>query len=148
VLRASGIQHDLRRAEPYSIYDRFDFEVPVGTNGDSYDRYLVRLAEVRESVKIVRQALDQMPDGPILPERMPRLLRPAAGEVYMRCENPRGEYGVYIVSKGTTQPYRLRIRSSSFCNLAALRHMTIGHYVADAVTILGSIDIVLCEVDR
>jgi len=87
-------------------------------------------------------------EGPILPERMPRLLRPAAGEVYMRCENPRGEYGVYIVSRGGTQPYRLRIRASSFCNLSALRHMTVGHYVADAVTILGSIDIVLCEVDR
>jgi NADH:ubiquinone oxidoreductase subunit D len=147
-LRASGVQHDLRRAEPYSIYDRFDFDIPVGTHGDSYDRYLVRLAEIRESVKIVRQALAQMPEGPILPERMPRLLRPAAGEVYMRCENPRGEYGIYLVSNGGTQPYRLRIRSSCFCNLSALRHMTIGHYVADAVTILGSIDIVLCEVDR
>jgi NADH:ubiquinone oxidoreductase subunit D len=148
VLRASGVPQDLRRTEPYSIYDRFDFEVPIGTNGDSYDRYLVRLAEIRESVKIVRQALAQMPDGPILPERMPRLLRPAAGEVYMRCENPRGEYGIYLVSNGGTQPYRLRIRSSCFCNLSALKHMTVGHYVADAVTILGSIDIVLCEVDR
>jgi NADH-quinone oxidoreductase subunit D len=148
VLRASGVQHDLRRAEPYSIYDRFDFEVPIGTHGDSYDRYLVRLAEIRESVKIVRQALAQIPDGPILPERMPRLLRPAAGEVYMRCENPRGEYGIHLVSTGGTQPYRLRIRSSCFCNLSALKHMTVGHYVADAVTILGSIDIVLCEVDR
>jgi NADH-quinone oxidoreductase subunit D len=148
VLRASGVDHDLRRAEPYSIYDRFDFGVPIGTYGDSYDRYLVRLAEIRESVKIVRQALAQLPDGPIMPERMPRLLRPAAGEVYMRCENPRGEYGIYLVSNGATQPYRLRIRSSCFCNLSALRHMTVGHYVADAVTILGSIDIVLCEVDR
>jgi NADH-quinone oxidoreductase subunit D len=148
VLRASGVDHDLRRAEPYSIYDRFDFDVPTGQHGDSYDRYLVRLAEIRESVKIVRQALEQMPEGPIMPERMPRLLRPAAGEVYMRCENPRGEYGVYLVSTGGTQPYRLRIRSSCFCNLSALRHMTVGHYVADAVTILGSIDIVLCEVDR
>lgn len=147
VLRASGVDHDLRRAEPYSIYDRFDFNVPIGTHGDSYDRYLVRLAEIRESVKIVRQALAQMPEGPILPERMPRL-RPAAGEVYMRCENPRGEYGIYLVSNGGTQPYRLRIRSSCFCNLSALKHMTVGHYVADAVTILGSIDIVLCEVDR
>ncbi len=90
-------------------------------NGDSYDRYLVRLEEIRESVKIVRQALAQLPDGPIMPERMPRLLRPAAGEVYMRCENPRGEYGIYLVSKGTTQPYRLRIRSSCFCNLSALQ---------------------------
>jgi len=149
LLRASGLKFDLRRDEPYSIYDRFDFDIPVGQHGDSYDRYLVRLAEIRQSVRIVEQALEQMPDeGPILPERMPRLLRPAAGEVYMRCENPRGEYGVYIVSRGGTQPYRLRIRASSFCNLSALRHMTVGHYVADAVTILGSIDIVLCEVDR
>ncbi|HLF70769.1 MAG TPA: NADH-quinone oxidoreductase subunit D [Dehalococcoidia bacterium] len=149
VLRASGLKHDLRRAEPYSIYDRFDFEIPVGRHGDSYDRYLVRLAEVRESVRIVLQAVEQMPDeGPWLPDRVPPRLRPAAGEVYMRCENPRGEYGIYLVSKGATQPYRLRIRSSSFCNLSALREMTIGHYIADAVTILGSIDIVLCEVDR
>jgi NADH:ubiquinone oxidoreductase subunit D len=147
-LRASGIQFDIRKAEPYSIYDRFDFHIPYGTNGDSYDRYLVRLEEIRESVKIVRQALAQMPDGPILPERLPRALRPPPGEVYMRNENPRGEYGVYLVSKGATQPYRLRIRSSSFCNLAALEHMTLGSYVADAVTILGSLDIVLCEVDR
>jgi len=147
VLRASGVDHDLRRAEPYSIYDRFDFDVPIGTYGDSYDRFLVRLAEVRESVKIVRQAVAQMPDGPIMPARMPRL-RPPAGEVYMRCENPRGEYGIYLVSNGGTKPYRLRIRSSCFCNLSALKHMTVGHYVADAVTILGSIDIVLCEVDR
>jgi len=148
MLRASGVQQDLRKDEPYTIYDRFDFDIPIGTNGDSYDRYLVRLQEIRESVKIVRQALEQLPDGPILPERMPRLLRPSAGEVYMRCEDPRGEYGIYLISKGTTQPYRLRMRSPSFCNLSALRQMTIGHYVADAVTILGSTDIVLCSVDR
>jgi len=148
MLRASGIQQDLRKDEPYTIYDRFDFDVPIGTNGDCYDRYLVRLQEIRESVKIVRQALEQLPEGPILPERMPRLLRPSAGEVYMRCEDPRGEYGIYLISKGTTQPYRLRMRSPSFCNLSALRQMTIGHYVADAVTILGSTDIVLCSVDR
>jgi NADH-quinone oxidoreductase subunit D len=148
-LRACGLKFDLRRDEPYSIYDRFNFEIPVGRNGDSYDRYLVRLEEIRQSVSIVRQALDQMPDeGTILPDRLPRALRPGPGEVYMRCENPRGEYGVYLVSRGQTEPYRLRIRSSCFCNLSALKHMTIGHYVADAVTILGSIDIVLCEVDR
>ena len=149
VLRASGLKFDLRRDEPYSIYDRFDFEIPVGTNGDSYDRYLVRLEEVRQSVRIVQQALEQMPDtGPILPERMRPALRPGPGEIYMRCENPRGEYGVYIVSRGQNKPYRLRIRSSCFSNLSALKHMTVGHYIADAVTILGSLDIVLCEVDR
>jgi NADH-quinone oxidoreductase subunit D len=148
MLRAAGVNWDLRKDEPYSIYDRFDFDVPLGTRGDCYDRYLVRLEEIRQSVRIVRQALEQLPDGPILPERMPRLLRPAAGEVYMRCEDPRGEYGVYLVSKGATQPYRLRMRSPSFCNLSALREMTVGTYVADAVTILGSTDIVLCSVDR
>lgn len=148
MLRASGVKYDLRRDEPYSIYDRFDFDIPVAYNGDCFDRYWVRLQEIRESVKIVRQAIEQMPEGPILPERMPRLLRPAAGEVYQRCEDPRGEYGIYLISKGATQPYRLRMRSPSFCNLSSLRHMTIGSYVADAVTILGSTDIVLCSVDR
>ena len=149
ILRASGMKFDLRRDEPYSIYDRFDFDIPTGTKGDSYDRYLIRLEEIRQSIRIVLQAVEQMPDeGPIMPDRMPRLLRPAAGEVYMRTENPRGEYGIYLVSKAQPKPYRVRIRASSFCNLSALRHMTVGHYVADAVTILGSIDIVLCEVDR
>ena len=148
MLRAAGFNWDLRKDEPYSIYDRFDFDVPLGTNGDCYDRYLVRLEEVRQSVRIVLQALEALPDGPILPERMPRLLRPAAGEIYMRCEDPRGEYSVYLVSKGATQPYRLHMRSPSFCNLSALREMTVGSYVADAVTILGSTDIVLCSVDR
>ncbi len=149
ILRASGLKFDLRRDEPYSIYDRFDFDIPTGTNGDSYDRYLVRLEEIRQSIRIVQQAIEQMPDeGPIMPDRMPKLLRPAAGEVYMRTENPRGEYGIYLISKGQPKPYRVRIRASSFGNLSALRKMTIGHYIADAVTILGSIDIVLCEVDR
>jgi NADH-quinone oxidoreductase subunit D len=147
-LRASGVKFDLRRDEPYSIYDRFDFDIPTGTNGDSYDRYLVRLEEIRQSVRIVLQAVDQMPDGPILPERMPRALRPGPGDIYMRAEDPRGEYGLYIVSRGQTKPYRVHIRSASFCNLSALKHITVGHYVADAVTILGSTDIVLCSVDR
>lgn len=148
MLRAAGMKYDLRRDEPYSIYDRFEFDIPVGTTGDCFDRYIVRLEEIRQSVRIVLQALDQLPDGPILPEKMPRLLRPAAGEVYMHTEDPRGEYGVYLVSKGATQPYRLRMRSPSFCNLSALKEMTVGTYVADAVTILGSTDIVLCSVDR
>ena len=148
MLRASGVQQDLRKDEPYTIYDRFDFDIPTGTNGDSYDRYLVRLEEIRQSVRIVLQALEHMPEGPILPERLPRALRPGPGEVYMRAEDPRGEYGLYIISRGQTQPYRVHMRSPSFCNLSAVRHMTIGHYLADAVTILGSTDIVLCSVDR
>jgi NADH-quinone oxidoreductase subunit D len=149
MLRASGVRHDLRRAEPYSIYDRLDFDIPVGDRGDVYDRYMVRLEEMRQSARIIDQCLDQMPkDGPIVAPELKRVLRPPAGEVYIRAENPRGEYGIYLVSKGADKPYRLKIRSPSFCHLAALRDMTIGHYLADAVLILGSVDIVLCEVDR
>ena len=148
MLRASGVPVDLRREEPYSIYDRFDFDIPVGERGDVYDRYLVRMEEMRQSVRIVEQALEQMPEGPILPEKLPRRLRLPMGEVYMRTENPRGEYGIYLVSKGGEKPYRLKIRSSCFCNLMALKEMVVGHYVADAVIILGSVDIVLGEVDR
>jgi NADH-quinone oxidoreductase subunit D len=149
MLRASGVRHDLRRAEPYSIYDRLEFDIPVGDRGDVYDRYMVRLEEMRQSARIVEQCLDQMPkDGPIVAPGLKRALRPPASEVYMRAENPRGEYGIYLVSKGADKPYRLKIRSPSFCHLAALRDMTIGHYLADAVLILGSVDIVLCEVDR
>ncbi len=148
LLRASGVKHDLRRAEPYSVYDRFDFDIPTGENGDVYDRYAVRLREMEESARIVEQALEALPEGPIMPAKMPRLLRPPAGEVYVRTEAPRGEYGIYAVSKGAAKPWRLKIRSACFSNLAALSQMAIGHYIADAVIILGSIDIVLCEVDR
>jgi len=148
MLRASGLQFDLRRAEPYSIYDRFEFDIPTGSRGDVYDRYLVRMEEMRQSVRIVEQAIEQMPDGPIMPEKAPRRLRLPPGEVYMRTENPRGEYGIYLVSKGGEKPYRLKIRSSCLSNLTALKQMIVGHYVADAVVILGSVDIVLGEVDR
>ncbi len=149
VLRACGLKVDLRREEPYSIYERFDFDIPTGERGDSFDRYWVRLEEMRQAVRIVEQAVEQMPDsGPILPEKLPRRLRCPPGEVYMRAENPRGEYGIYLVSKGGDKPYRLKIRSPSYCNLMALKEMTVGHYVADAVVVLGSIDIVLGEVDR
>jgi len=149
MLRASGVPWDLRKDEPYSIYDRFSFQVPVGNYGDVYDRYLVRLEEMRQSVAIIEQALQQMPgEGPIVPEKMPRRLRTPPGEVYAKVESPRGEWGVYLVSKGGDKPYRLKMRSPSFCNLSALREMTIGQFLADAVMILGSMDIVLCDVDR
>jgi len=148
MLRACGLPFDLRRAEPYSIYDRFQFDIPTGTRGDVYDRYLVRMEEMRQSVRIVEQALEEMPDGAIMPEKAPRRLRLPPGEVYMRTENPRGEYGIYLVSKGGEKPYRLKIRSSCLSNLTALKQMVVGHYVADAVVILGSVDIVLGEVDR
>jgi NADH-quinone oxidoreductase subunit D len=148
MLRASGVPWDLRKDKPYSIYDRFDFEIPVGEHGDVLDRYLVRLEEVRQSMRIVEQALEQLPDGPILPEKLPRKLRTPEAEVYTAVEGARGEYGIYLVSKGGDKPYRLKIRSPSFCNLSALKAMTVGNYVADAVAILGAVDIVLCDVDR
>ena len=149
LLRASGVNWDLRRDEPYSIYPRFTFQIPVGNYGDVYDRYLVRLEEMRQSVSIIEQALEKLPpEGPIVPEKMPRRLRTPPGEVYAKVESPRGEWGVYLVSKGGDKPYRLKMRSPSFCNLSALREMTVGQFLADAVMILGSMDIVLCDVDR
>jgi len=149
MLRASGVNWDLRKDEPYSIYDRFNFQVPVGNYGDVYDRYLVRLEELKQSINIVEQALEQLPpEGPIVAEKLPRRLRTPPGEVYAKVEAPRGEWGVYLVSKGGDKPYRLKMRSPSFCNLSALREMTIGQFLADAVMILGSMDIVLCDVDR
>ncbi len=149
MLRASGVPLDLRVDEPYSIYDRFDWEIPTGDRGDVYDRYLVRLEEMRQSVRIVEQALDQLPtSGPIVSEAMPRVLRPDPGEVYMRQENPRGEYGIYMVSDGSTGPWRMKVRSPCFHNLSSLKHQAVGAYIADAVLMLGSIDIVLGEVDR
>ena len=148
MLRACGVSHDIRRAEPYSIYDRFEFDIPVGTSGDVLDRMVVRLEEMKQSLRIIEQALAQMPEGPIMAEGMKRILRVPAGEVYMRVESPRGEYGVYLVSTGVDKPYRHKVRAASFCNLSALRAMSVGHYVADVILVLGSIDIVLGEVDR
>ena len=149
MLRASGVPWDLRKDDPYSIYPKLKFEIPVGNYGDVYDRYLVRMEEMKQSVSIVEQALEKLPpEGPIVPEKMPRRLRTPPGEVYSKVESPRGEWGAYLVSKGGDKPYRLKMRSPSFCNLSALREMTIGQYLADAVMILGSMDIVLCDVDR
>ena len=149
MLRASGVPWDLRKDEPYSVYDRFNFEVPVGNYGDVYDRYLVRLEEMRQSVSIVEQALEQLPaEGPIVAEKLPRRLRTPPGEVYSKVEAPRGEWGVYLVSKGGDKPYRLKMRSPPFSNLSALREMCLDQFLADAVMILGSMDIVLCCVDR
>jgi len=148
-IRASGVPLDVRRDEPYLMYDQVEWDVIVGENGDVYDRYYCRLLEMRESVKIIRQCLEKMPDtGPIMPEKMPRMLRTAPGEVYVRTEAPRGEYGVYLVSKGGNRPHRLKVRSACLANLQALRDMSVGQYVADAIVVLGSIDIVLSEVDR
>ena len=146
-LRACGIPYDVRRAEPYSVYDRFDFDVPVGIDGDSWERYYVRVEEMYQSLRIVQQALDQIPQGPVSVMGR-RLIRPPVGDVYVRSENPRGEIGVYLVSDGSDKPYRVKVRPPSFCNLSALRVLLKDTWLADAVVILGSLDIVLGEVDR
>ncbi|MER3468581.1 MAG: NADH-quinone oxidoreductase subunit NuoD [Thermoflexus sp.] len=148
VLRASGIPYDVRRAEPYSIYDRFDFDVAVRYNGDVYDRYLIRIDEMWQSLRILRQALDQIPKGEIQAGKKQYMIRVPPGQAYGRVENPKGELGFYVVSDGSPNPYRYHIRAPSFINLTALNEMCKGHKVADVVVILGSIDIVLGEVDR
>ncbi len=148
VLRAAGMPLDVRRVEPYSLYDRFDFDVPVGTRGDCYERYLIRLQEIRQSLGIVEQAIRDLPAGPIM-GNAPKALRPPKGDAYQRIENARGDFGVYIVSDGrSAAPYRVKYRSPCFVNLQGLNDMVVGAYVADAVLALGSIDIVLGEVDR
>lgn len=150
VLRASGVAYDVRKAEPYSVYDRFEFEVPVQTAGDVYARYKQRLAEARQALRIIEQAMRQLPGGPVssLPYKDVARLKPPKGEAYGRIEAPKGELGFYLVSDGTTKPYRFRIRSTSYINLTLLREMCLGQKVADVVTILGSIDITLADVDR
>jgi len=147
VLRASGVPYDIRRAEPYGIYDRFDFEVAVGYHGDTYDRYLVRMIEARQSLRIIEQALKDMPEGPVLTKN-PYNIRVPEGEAYGRAEVPKGELGFYLVSDGTANPFRYHIRAPSFINITALEKMCVGSKIADAVAVLGSIDIVLGEVDR
>jgi len=172
VLRGSGVPYDLRKAQPYSSYDHFDFDVPIGTHGDAYDRYLVRMQEMRESVRIIEQAFNNLPDGPVntadrrvaLPPRnelntsMESLIyhfklvtegfRPPVGQVYQAVESPRGELGFYLVSDGSNRPYRCKVRAPAFSNLSALPHMVRNELIADVVTVIGSIDILLGDVDR
>ncbi len=147
MLRGSGIAWDLRKADPYCGYENYDFEIPIGYNGDSYDRFIVRLEEMRQSVKIIKQAMAALPGGPHSTQ-VPLALRPPAGEAYARVEGPRGELGYYVISDEGPSPYRFHIRPPSFINLSALREMTVGGTVADAIVVLGSIDIVVGEVDR
>ncbi len=147
VLRGSGINWDLRKNAPYSVYPEMDFLIPTGTVGDVWDRYMVRVIEMRQSARILRQALDGLPEGDFK-AKLPRVLKPAVGESYVRTEAPKGELGFYVVSDGTINPARVKIRSPSFINLGALATMSRGALVADLVAILGSIDIVLGEVDR
>ncbi len=147
VLRASGVKWDIRKADPYSGYDRFEFDIPTGETGDSYDRYRVRVEEMRQSVRIIKQAMEQLPAGPVRAQ-VPHLIRPPAGETYTHIEVPKGELGFYLVSDNSIAPYRLHIRAPSLINLTALREMVLGWKIADAILIFGSIDICMGEVDR
>jgi len=148
ILRAAGVPYDIRRADPYSIYERFEFDVVTKTHGDVYDRYLVRLEEMRQSLRIIRQVLDQIPEGPIMTGRPAYQVRVPPGESYGRVEGPKGELGFYVVSDGKPNPKRYHVRAPSFINLTGLEQMCVGMKIADAVTILGSVDIILGEVDR
>lgn len=146
-LRASGVKWDLRKDEPYLVYDKFAFDIPTGANGDAWDRYKVRIEEIRQSLKIIEQALGALPEGdPTV--KIGRVLKPSPGEAYFRAENPRGELGFYLASDGSIYPYRLKIRSPSFCNLAVLPELLKGTKVADVVSALGSLDIIMGEIDR
>ena len=171
-LRGSGVDYDLRKAHPYLVYDELDFEVPIGSVGDCYDRYLVRMEEMRQSVRLVKQCLEKLPDGPVnIPDgktvlppktnvltRMEELIHhfilvtqgvnAPPGEIYFGAENPKGELGFYINSKGGGTPHRLKIRAPSFVNLSVLPHLLPGHMMSDVVAILGSIDFVMGECDR
>jgi NADH-quinone oxidoreductase subunit D/NADH-quinone oxidoreductase subunit C/D len=148
LLRASGVPYDIRRADPYSIYDRFEFDVAVRYHGDVYDRYLIRLDEIRQSIRILQQAVRDLPEGPIQEGKPQYMVRVPAGESYGRVEGPKGELGYYVVSNGKPNPWRYHVRAPSFINLTALETMAKGNKIADAVAILGSIDIVLGETDR
>jgi len=172
MLRASGVPWDLRKSQPYDVYDEMDFDIPIGKNGDCYDRYLIRVEEMRQSVRIVRQCIENMPDGPVMTEdgkvgppsrgEMKRSMEALihhfklytegvhvpAGETYTAVEAPKGEFGVYLVADGTNKPYRCKIRAPGFAHLAAMDFMCKGHMLADSVAVLGSMDVVFGEIDR
>jgi NADH-quinone oxidoreductase subunit D len=137
MLRASGVDYDIRKVDRYGIYERFEFRVPLGDHGDVYDRYMIRILEMRESLKILEKALQEIPDGPIIdPKAKLRGFRPKAGEAYGRIEAPKGELGFYLISDGSANPYRYRVRPPSFINLTVLEDMCLGQTVAD----LGEVD--------
>ena len=146
-LRASGVKFDLRKEEPYSIYPRFEFEVPTAASGDSWDRFKLRMEEMVQSLKIIEQAIDNIPAGDFI-AKLPKILKAPAGEIYFRSESPRGELGFFLISDGSTKPYRLKCRAPSFSNLAVIPELVRGMKVADVIAILGSLDIVLGEIDR
>ena len=148
MVRGSGIPYDIRKSEPYSAYPDFDFEIPIGDKGDIMDRYLVRLREMEQSLRIIEQALNKLPNGPIMAEKVPKRVKPAEGEVYQAVETARGEFGIYIVSQGDIKPYRIKLRVPSFGNLSILPELAVDTLVADLVAILGSVDVVIPEIDR
>jgi NADH:ubiquinone oxidoreductase subunit D len=148
VLRATGVPYDLRRADPYSIYDRFDFDVAVRQSGDMMDNYLIRFDEIRQSLRILEQALKQIPQGPINSQKPQYQVRVPAGEAYGRIESPKGELAFYVVSNGKPNPYRYHVRPASFVNLTAVESMCIGSKIADFVALLAMLDIVMGELDR
>ena len=147
LLRAAGVPWDLRKAQPYCGYEKYDFEIPTAENGDTFDRYIVRMREMEQSCRIIRQAIDNLPEGPIK-GKVSKVIKPPTGEAYVSIEAPKGELGYYVVSDGSLNPYRVRVRPPSFVNLGALDKMCRGSLVADVVAIIGTIDIVLGEVDR
>jgi len=148
MLRASGVPYDVLRADPYSIYEQLDFDVAIGIHGDVYDRYLVRLEEMRQSVRILQAVINRLPEGPILSVKPSYQVRVPAGEAYGRVEGPKGELGFYIISTGKPNPWRYHVRAPSLMNITSLAPMCRGGKIADAIIILGALDIVLGEVDR
>ncbi|WP_170270085.1 NADH-quinone oxidoreductase subunit D [Heliorestis acidaminivorans] len=146
VLRASGVDYDVRKANPYGIYDRFDFEVPLGTSGDNWDRFYLRYLEIIQSARIIEQALEQIPEGPVM-AKVPKMIKPPVGEVYHHVENPRGDLGFYLVSDGSPKPYRWHARRPAMINLQLLDELSRGTFIADVVATLGTLDPVLGEVD-
>jgi NADH-quinone oxidoreductase subunit D len=148
VLRGSGVSYDVRKAEPYSAYPLFDFDVPVYHGGDCLARYLVRLDEIVESMRIIEQAIARLPEGPVMAEKVPRTLKPAEGQCYFNVESARGNFGVRLVSDGSDTAYRLKLRSPSFSNFSLFRECSRGSLLPDALALLGSLDLVIPEIDR
>lgn len=146
-LRCTGVDWDIRKTQPYSLYNRFQFDVPVRSGGDCYDRYLIRMEEIKQSLRILEQALDVFPEGGETMGKVPRVIRPPEGEIYAAIESPRGEIGCHIISRGKQEPYRLKFRRPSFVNLQILPKLLVGESMTNLITILGGIDIVVGEVD-
>ncbi|HNJ39032.1 MAG TPA: NADH-quinone oxidoreductase subunit D [Acidobacteriota bacterium] len=146
-LRGSGVEYDVRKSHPYECYADLDFDIPIGENGDTFDRYLIRMEEMRQSRRLIQQALKKLPGGPVM-AKVPKVIRPPAGELYHSNESPKGELGLFLVADGSTQPVRLRVRPPSFVNLQALKKMAVGSLIADVVAGIGTLDIVLGEIDR